>query len=101
MRAKFLKSIFLAATLVALSGCAVFETPNSLAKATLVGRYALNPGAGVAEIVAYHATSRSVFMTVDTPKAPSSFQRISLSNLSSTALANPTMASNLSAGRVI
>jgi hypothetical protein len=101
MRGKFLKSTFLAATLVALSGCAVFETPNSLAKATLVGRYALNPGAGVAEIVAYHATSRSVFMTVDTLKAPSSFQRISLSNLSSTALANPITASNLSASSVI
>ena len=101
MRAKFLKSIVLAATLVTLSGCAVFETSSAAPKATLVGRYALNPGAGVAEIVAYHATSRSVFMTVDTPKAPSSFQQISLSNLSSTALANPTTTSNLSAGRVI
>jgi hypothetical protein len=67
----------------------------------LIGRYALNPGAGVSEIVAYHAESRSIFITVDTPTAPSSFQRLSLSSLTSTALANPTTASNLTAGAVI
>lgn len=73
--------------------------------ATLVGRYAPSAGAasgaGVSEIVAFHYESLSAFITVDTPTAPSSFQRISLSNLKGTALANPTTASNLTAGSVI
>ena len=87
--------------MAALTGCGVSETPELAPKATLVGRYALNAGAGVSEIVAYHAESRSIFITVDTATAHSSFQRISLKNLASTALANPTTASNLEAGGVI
>lgn len=87
--------------MAALSGCGVSDTTELAPKATLVGRYALNAGAGVSEIVAYHAESRSVFITVDTSTAPSSFQRISLKNLTSTVLANPTNASNLEAGGVI
>ena len=101
MKIKNLSSFFLAVLVVILSGCAVSKSPDLTPKATLVGRYALNPGAGVAEIVAYHYESRSIFMTVDTPTAPSSFQRISLAKLSSTALANPITASNLTAGSVI
>jgi hypothetical protein len=101
MKIKSLISFFLAVSLVILSGCAAYKSPDFVPKATLVGRYALNPGAGVSEIVAYHSESRSVFITVDTPSAPSSFQRISLSNLSSTALVNPTTSSNLTAGPVI
>jgi hypothetical protein len=101
MKIKIPSAFLLAISLTTLSGCAVSIAPDSTPKATLVGRYALNPGAGVAEIVAYHSESRSIFITVDTPTAPSSFQRISLSKLSSTALANPTTASNLTAGGVI
>ena len=101
MKIKSLSSFFLAVSLAILSGCAAYKSPDFVPKATLVGRYALNPGAGVSEIVAYHSESRSVFITVDTPTAPSSFQRISLSKLSSTALANPTTSSNLTAGSVI
>ena len=101
MKIKILSSFLLAITVLTLSGCGDSETPDFAPKATLIGRYALNAGAGVSEIVAYHAESRSTFITVDTATAPSSFQRISLSNLSSTALANPTTANNLTAGSVI
>ncbi len=101
MKSKFLSSLFIAASMTALTGCGVSDTTELAPKATLVGRYALNAGAGVSEIVAYHAESRSVFITVDTSTAPSSFQRISLKNLTSTVLANPTNASNLEAGGVI
>ena len=98
MKIKILSALILAILLATLPGCGDSEAPDFAPKATLVGRYALNPVAGVSEIVAYHFESRSIFITVDTPTAPSSFQRISLSNLSSTALANPTTASNLTAG---
>ncbi len=84
-----------------LTGCGVSDTTELAPKATLVGRYALNAGAGVSEIVAYHAESRSIFITVDTATASSSFQRISLKNLTSTALANPSTSSNLEAGGVM
>lgn len=77
------------------------ESTASLApKATLIGRYAHNVGSGMSEIVAYHAESRSVFITVDSSSTPSSFQRISLRGLSSTALTNPTTASNLESGAI-
>jgi hypothetical protein len=84
------------AALVACGGDTIESTPQ----ATLVGRYAHNVGVGVSEIVAYHAASQSVFITVDSPNTPASFQRISLRNLSSTALANPTTASNLESGAI-
>ena len=75
------------------------QTPAQIdPKATLVGRYAHNVGEGVSEIVAYHAESRSVFITVDNDKMPSSFQRVSLRGLGSTALVNPVTASNLESG---
>ena len=93
----------LVAAVLSLSACGgsdpLPETPVAIApKATLVGRYAHNVGAGMAEIVAYHAESRSVFITVDNDRTPSSFQRVSLRGLGSTALANPTTASNLESG---
>jgi hypothetical protein len=66
---------------------------------TLVGRYTSGGTVAlpslVAEIVSYHATSKSLFITVDTPTEPSSFKRIDLSGLTSNALANPTSANNL------
>lgn len=65
-------------------------------KMSLVGRYT-SGGAFVAEIVAYHAKSKSLFITVDTSSEPSSFKRIDLSGLSTNVLANPTTASNLTA----
>lgn len=101
MKSKFLSSLFIAASMAALTGCGVSDTTDLAPKATLVGRYALNAGAGVSEIVSYHAESHSIFITVDTATTPSSFQRISLKNLTSTALANPSTASNLEAGGVI
>lgn len=51
----------------------------------------------VAEIVAYHAASKSLFVTVDTAAEPSSFARIDLSALPNTALANSTTSTNLTA----
>jgi len=114
MKIKILSTFLMAISLLGLSGCGDSEpdvvptatlTPDFVPKATLVGRYAPSEGApsgeGVSEIVAYHLASRSIFITVDTPTAPSSFQRIFLSNLSSTPLADPTTASNLKADNVI
>ena len=70
---------------------------------SLVGRYTSGgtPAAPslVAEITAYHANSKSLFITVDTAGEPSSFKRIDLSGLGTTALSNPTTASNLSASQ--
>lgn len=63
-------------------------------KATLVGRFG-NGVTGQAEIVAYHEGSKSEFHVIDTATNPSSIQRISLANLPTTVLANPTSASNL------
>lgn len=74
------------------------QTVEVAPKATLIGRFAYNAKAGVAEIVAYHADSRSVFITVDHATNPSSFQRISLRSLTSTELSNPVTASNLESG---
>lgn len=95
----------LAATALSMAACGgsdpLSEAPTAIVpKATLVGRYAYNVGEGVSEIVAYHAESRSVFITVDSKSTPTSFQRVSLRGLSSTALANPTTASNLESGAV-
>lgn len=96
MNIRALLSATALAALVACGGDTIESTPQ----ATLVGRYAHNVGAFVSEIVAYHAASQSVFITVDTANSPASFQRISLRNLSSTALANPTTASNLESGAI-
>lgn len=73
---------------------------SNLPRATLVGRYG-SGAAGVAEIVAYHEASRSEFHVIDTATNPSSVQRISLANLPTTALANPTTASNLTIAETI
>lgn len=69
-------------------------------KMSLVGRYTSGGTASaaslVAEIVSYHPSSKSLFITVDTAAEPSSFKRIDLSGLGTTALANPGTANNLS-----
>ncbi len=66
---------------------------------SLVGRYTSGgtPKAPspVAEIVSYHANSKSLFITVDTATEPSSFKRIDISGLGTTALSSPTTANNL------
>ncbi len=66
---------------------------------SLVGRYTSGgtPKAPspVAEIISYHANSKSLFITVDTATEPSSFKRIDISGLGTTALSNPTTANNL------
>jgi DNA-binding beta-propeller fold protein YncE len=68
---------------------------------SLVGRYASGGTVAspslVAEITAYHPNSKSLFITVDTPSEPSSFKRVDLSGLGTTALSNPTTANNLQA----
>jgi hypothetical protein len=68
-------------------------------KMSLVGRYTsggtVSSASLVAEIVSYHANSKSLFITVDTSSEPSSFKRIDISSLTTTALANPTTATNL------
>ncbi len=66
---------------------------------SLVGRYASGGTSAapslVAEITSYHANSKSLFITVDTASEPSSFKRIDLSALGTTALSSPTTANNL------
>jgi DNA-binding beta-propeller fold protein YncE len=66
---------------------------------SLVGRY--TPGAstaGIAEIIAYHENSKSLFITVDHAAEPTSFKRVNLSGLSTTSIAKDTAlsANNLS-----
>ena len=97
----FCKSLIAAAALATLAACGGSDTASTEEanpQATLIARYAHNVGEGVSEIVAMHADSHSAFITVDTATTPSAFQRISLRNRSSTALANPTTASNLESG---
>lgn len=68
---------------------------------SLVGRYnsggTINVPSLVSEILSYHVNSKSLFITVDTASEPSSFKRIDLSGLGTTALSNPTTANNLQA----
>ena len=68
---------------------------------SLVGRYASGGTVAapslVAEIIAYHANSKSLFITVDTASELSSFKRVDLSGLGTTALSSPTSANNLQA----
>ena len=72
-----------------------------LPRMSLVGRYSSGGTVAVpslvAEIVAFHAASKSLFVTVDTSSEPSSFARIDISALPTTALANSTTATNLMA----
>jgi len=74
---------------------------DGLPRMSLVGRYSSGGTVAVpslvAEIVAFHAASKSLFVTVDTTAEPSSFARIDLSKLPTTALANSTTATNLTA----
>lgn len=74
-------------------------TLSGLPRMSLVGRYTSGGTPTVpslvAEIVGYHATSKNLFITVDTSAEPSSFKRIDLSGLTTTALTSPTTASNL------
>ena len=51
MKIKILSSLLLAVSLLSLSGCGdSSEAPDFAPKATLVGRYALNAGAGVSDL---------------------------------------------------
>ena len=80
---------------------AMFTKDAGLPRMSLVGRYTsggtVKTASLVAEIVAFHAASKSLFVTVDTKAEPSSFARIDLSALPTTALANSTTATNLTA----
>jgi len=66
---------------------------------SMVGRYTSEGTSKapsmVAEITAYHANSRSLFITVDTASEPSSFKSIALSGLGTTVVSNPLTANNL------
>ena len=94
----------LLATVSLLSACGT-HLPKQLAaihqdpQMSLVGRYTSGGTSAspsmVAEITAYHANSKSLFITVDTASEPSSFKRIELSGLGTTVLSNPTTANNL------
>ena len=56
-------------------------------KMSLVGRY--TPGVnteGIAEIIAYHQNSKSLFITVDHAAEPTSFKRVNLTSLPTTGL---------------
>jgi YVTN family beta-propeller protein len=93
---KGLLTVVAAAAMVACGGS---DDPVATpASATLVGRYAFAVGEGVSEIVAHHAASQSIFITVDTDARPASFQRIGMRGLTSTDLASPVTASNLDSG---
>lgn len=74
---------------------------SGLPSMSLVGRYSsggtVTTASLVAEIVAFHPASKSLFVTVDTSAEPSSFARIDLSRLPTAALANSTTATNLTA----
>ena len=68
-------------------------------KLSLVGRY--TPGAstaGIAEIIAYHENSKSLFITVDHTAEPTSFKWVNMSSLSTTMIAKDAAlsANNLS-----
>jgi len=80
---------------------AMFTKDAGLPRMSLVGRYSsggtVAAPSQVAEIVAFHAASKSLFVTVDTTAEPSSFARIDISALPTTALANSTTATNLTA----
>lgn len=84
-----------------------FEAALNEPRLTLVGRYApfAAPYASataaerlVAEIVSFHPESQSAFITIDTTSQKSSFRRVSLAALPTTALQSPTTVSNLVAG---
>ena len=100
------RGLSLAVAVMFLSACGggndtenVAETPvETQAQASLVGRFAVGVSEGTSEIIAFHQASKSAFITVDTDAKPSSFQRVSLSELASTPLASPTSDSNLSSG---
>lgn len=100
------RSLIATAVLATMAACgggnepAPQQQPEVAPQAALVGRFAHNVSAGTAEIVAHHVGSQSVFITVDTSSTPNAFQRVSLRNLSSTALNNPTTASNLESGAI-
>lgn len=91
-------SAALVSVLVACGGGDDDAPTDTTPKAALVGRFAFNVGEGVSEIVAYHANSRSMFLTVDNDTTPSAFQRVSLRTLTSTPLASPSTANNLESG---
>lgn len=101
-----LTSISLAFGVLFLSACGggndaekIVEAPvEKPVEASLIGRFAVGVSEGTSEIIAFHQASKSAFITVDTDAKPSSFQRISLLELTSTPLANPKLTSNLSSG---
>ena len=97
---QFLFRGLLAAALLSAFGAHGGESAPAAHQAQLIGRFAAGVSAGTAEIVAFHPASQSAFITVDTRSQPSSFQRISLRGLDSSALANPTQASNLASGAI-
>lgn len=97
---QFLFRSLLAAALMSAFGAHAGDSAPPVPQAQLIGRFADGVSAGTAEIVAFHAASRSAFITVDRRNQPSSFQRISLRGLSSSALANPVQASNLTSGAI-
>ena len=80
---------------VAIAGYHMKEqttTSSSLPKMTLIGRYSADGTSKIsrqyAEIIAYHKSSKSAFITVDEPltNSPTSFARINISALSSKSL---------------
>ena len=84
MKSLSTRTFIAAAALATLVACGGNDpTAEIPLQATLIGRYAHSVSAGMSEIVAMHTASNSVFITVDTASAPTSFQRISLRNLSS------------------
>jgi len=104
---KNLISLSLLSAVCLLSACSTTDSmvkesgaaSNKDPQMSLVGRY--NSGgtpktpSPVAEIVSYHANSKSLFITVDTAAEPSSFKRIDISELGTSALSNPITATNL------
>jgi hypothetical protein len=97
-----MRNLIAVAAFSALSACGGGGEIGSLAASTsLTGRFATDVEAGFSEIVAYHAASQSVFITVDTVDTSnhlSSFRRVSLRSMSDLALTDPTIDANLEGG---
>ncbi len=77
------------------------DTTALVTSASLAGRFATDVEAGFSEIIAYHAASQSVFITVDTVDTDnhlSSFRRVSLRSMGDVALTSATIDTNLEGG---
>lgn len=78
------------------SGSSTAQQQTTQPSSVITSRFAgTGAESGIAEIVSFHKASNSIFQTANSSNFPTGFQRISLAGLPTTALSNPTAASNL------